>query len=64
MKKVLAIFAIAAIFTACNNESSTEKSADTTVVAPVITDTSAPKVDTSAVKIDTSAVKVDTTAKH
>lgn len=64
MKKVLAIFAIAAIFVACNNESSTEKTADTTV-APVVVDTATtPKVDTTVVKVDTAAAKVDTTAKH
>lgn len=58
MKKLFIVMAVASLgFVACNNESSTEKTGDTTVVAPVVVDTTAPKVDTTVVKVDTSAVK-------
>lgn len=63
MKKLLVLFAVAGSLVACNNSSETTPSADTVkvdttpVVAPVVVDTTTPKVDTTVVKVDTSAKK-------
>lgn len=67
MKKVFAIFAVAA-FVACNNSSeSSEAKADSTAAAPqtVVADSAAAKVDsaTAAPKTDSAAAKADTTKK-
>ena len=62
MKKLFIVLAVASLgFVACNNESKTEESKDTTVVtAPDTTVVTAP--DTMGVKVDTTA-KPDTTKK-
>lgn len=53
MKKLIAILAIAGVFTACKNA----KTEETKVDSPVV------KTDSPAAKVDTAAVKVDTTKK-
>ena len=61
MKKLFIVLAVASLgFVACNNESKTETTTDTTITAPVDT-IAAPAVDTT-IKVDTSA-KPDTTKK-
>jgi len=61
MKKLFIVLAVASLgFVACNNESKTETTTDTAVVAPVDTIATAP--DTTVVKIDTAA-KADTLKK-
>lgn len=66
MKKVFAIFAVAA-FVACNNSSeSSEAKADSTAAPQtVVADSAAAKVDsaTAAPKTDSAAAKADTTKK-
>lgn len=62
MKKVLAIFAVAAIFAACNNNgSNTEAKADSAVNTASAAADSAAKAVTSTV--DSAAAKVDSTVK-
>ena len=62
MKKVFAIIALAAMFTACNNEAEkTKDSVDTSVVAPpapIDTATVTPPTDTATVKMDTTVSKM------
>jgi len=62
MKKLFIVLAVASLgFVACNNESKTETTTDTTITAPVDTIAAPPAVDTT-IKVDTSA-KPDTTKK-
>ncbi len=51
MKKVIAIFAVAAVLTACGGKGTTEATTDSTAVA----------VDSSAVATDSTVVAADTT---
>ena len=51
MKKVIAIFAVAAVLTACGGKGTTETTTDSTAVA----------VDSSAVATDSTVVAADTT---
>ena len=61
MKKLFIVLAVASLgFVACNNESKTETTTDTTT-APAVDTLAAPAVDTT-VKVDTSA-KPDTLKK-
>jgi uncharacterized lipoprotein YajG len=65
MKKVLAIFAVAAVFAACNNASETANAVDSTVSAAVDTATSTvgAAVDTAINKVDSAAGAAVDTAK-
>lgn len=62
MKKLFIVLAVASLgFVACNNESKTEESKDTTTVVTPVDTTVVVPADTTA-KVDTAA-KVDTTKK-
>jgi hypothetical protein len=62
MKKLFIVLAVASLgFVACNNESKTEETTDTTAAPAVVDSPAAPAVDTT-VKVDTAA-KVDTLKK-
>ncbi len=60
MKKLLAIFAVAAFLTACNGgSSSTETTTDSTTVAPVDTMTTPAAMDTMHTMSDSTKMSSD-----
>ncbi|MEO8583031.1 MAG: hypothetical protein ABI415_04490 [Flavitalea sp.] len=65
MKKLFAVFIIAAGFTACNGSSNSSGTpvTDTVPVAEPGADTSAMKMDSASMKMDTTTMKMDTTTK-
>jgi methyl-accepting chemotaxis protein len=65
MKKVLAIFAVAAVFAACNNASETVTAAADSVSATIDSTASAVSnmADSAKAAIDSTASKVDSTVK-
>jgi uncharacterized lipoprotein YajG len=65
MKKVIAVFAVAAMFAACNNSSETATAAvdsATTTVDSAVGNVSA-AIDTAAAKVDSAAAAIVDSAK-
>ena len=63
MKKVFLVFAVAALFVACNDASTSTPEAPKTETTPVETPKVDAKLDTLAGKVDTLAGKVMDTLK-
>lgn len=62
MKKLIAIFAVAAVFAACNNASETSAATVDTAAAATV-DTAAATVDTTAALVDSAAAAVADSGK-
>lgn len=63
MKKLFIVLAVASLgFVACNNESKTEETPDTTTTAPAVDTVAAPPAADTTVKVDTAA-KADSLKK-